>query len=768
MPGLSCSSFASNAALGAALRCALSLSIPLPLQQVRLGGATCEDGSCVAFNASADVNTLVVPACTGQTSSSAAGRRLSSNAAPNDWSPKESVTSVAQLGPGKALQLGNFALVLVSGEAEEQQLQQRLRGRGLADNGGSASTTANVEISIPADSSGSSSSTDVQEQQQSTASNIVDGLSNAQSKATLGESSLLEDALSSSGFLDSYSTASGLNPLAAPFEVQAPTVQVPSLTPTRSRAPSSSRSPTYSPTSSHTKGVSPSISSSLSVSASPTPSAVLRVWAGAAPVAVAVGPEALIPFPAAAFKTDDQAAAGQLTLGTGPDGRRQLYRMTMTANGSLTSVAVGSPLGSLTADNGGLTSPSSSQPYAASISHHRVVVDTAGVGTRAVFLAASSSSSGDHSLWVSEEPYACDTGLIGVARGTAYGRLGDFSSSLLFAAVPPGAAASDPPVLHALPYTTFSASSICGSGGATSIASSTIALQASLALVHSPGDMKVCDGRLLFVGTSRSDGQRRLWAFMSSNLTTAPEIVGNVTFPTSASIPLIACAGTDQVIATSSDGRAVLVTVTTGLGIPIPLSGGGAYAVTSAVTMAKNRACFAADAPDTGGSVMLCASLRSRPLVAQLSLRPALARPAGGASWILPAPIGEGGSTLLLLRCTSPRAGEAQLCAVDPLDGGATLLPVLALTGAALRWDSLAVVTVEGGARIYFTGVVTSTGMQVRYLIDTSTGGGSGGTRRLWGAEQQGELLAPFSPSLTASPSPAPGQDLPRAHTGLR
>ena len=168
LPGVSCASFTTNAALGAALRCALSLSIPLPLDQVRLGGTICEDGRYVTFSASDDINTIVVPACASQQQSSSGRRRLSSAASASDVAVVE---SLSELGPGRAWRLGGSsggALTVRRLVADSAQL----RGRRLADSGSSSGATADVQITIPAGSTNNAA--DAQSQQQSDATAVVD------------------------------------------------------------------------------------------------------------------------------------------------------------------------------------------------------------------------------------------------------------------------------------------------------------------------------------------------------------------------------------------------------------------------------------------------------------------------------------------------------------------------------------------------------------------------------------------------------------------
>jgi hypothetical protein len=373
---------------------------------------------------------------------------------------------------------------------------------------------------------------------------------------------------------------------------------------------------------------------------------------------------------------------------------------------------------------------------------------------------------GDASLWVQDGDAACDTGLAGAARGSAYSRTTEWGGALLFAAVPAaGDPAADAPALHSLPLTRF-ASTVCTSGGVSSLASDAAALFP--AVVHSPADMKVCDGRLLFSGVAVGGGSsaRRLWAMPDA--TSAPEPVGNATLSSAGGAPAITCGTTDTAIVITADGAAAHVTVPTGLTQPIPLAGGAPYTVTSAVTLSQNRACYAADVPSAGGSALLCTSLASRPLVAGYGMRPALARPAPGTVWMVVASLTS--SSRLLLRCVAPSSPHPQLCAVDASAGSAALVPTVAALGAALRWDSLATVASPSGSRVYFTASDVTTGAYARYLIDTATdgglfdagaiGGGGSGARRLLQAPVAGAAAAlPRTPSLTRTARALPTEE---------
>jgi hypothetical protein len=254
MPGATCSMFASTASLGAALRCALSLSIPMPLADVRLGGTTCENGTVIRFAPTDPLNTLVAPACAGQ------ARRLAGDAASlAAAAPLTVVTSLAAFGPGKAIWYhdavgapGRLAFGSIGGAAG---------GRRLA-----STATADMELVVRPDPEAGDSIASVQDKQTDRAGDIIESLTNAQSVANPEDSSPLLDEMSRSGFLNEFQSSTGTSLTTDSLTVGSALVDVPSVTatqtgtPTQTASPSQTGTQTGTPSSSQTATGTPSSS----------------------------------------------------------------------------------------------------------------------------------------------------------------------------------------------------------------------------------------------------------------------------------------------------------------------------------------------------------------------------------------------------------------------------------------------------------------------------------------------------------------------------
>jgi trimeric autotransporter adhesin len=245
LPGASCTDFVAYPALGAALRCALALAVPMPLDLVRLNGVTCTNGTVIAFSATDAVNTAVAPACAD---SSGSGRRRQlhlSAAGQASAAPLVAVSSLAELGPGRAL-------VYRASDG----------GSGRRLSVGDGTTSADMTLVVPPPEGGSDSYTDATDAQQGVAGGLTAALNDMQSVGAPGESSPLGDALSASGFLDEFASATGTNPagLADGVQLSDPVVDVPSttMTPTQSATQTPSQSQTGTGSPSHTGTPSPS------------------------------------------------------------------------------------------------------------------------------------------------------------------------------------------------------------------------------------------------------------------------------------------------------------------------------------------------------------------------------------------------------------------------------------------------------------------------------------------------------------------------------
>ncbi len=202
----------------------------LPLEQVQLVSITDSTGVTAHFDQAYN---------SGSGECGARRRRLVAaapwGASPHPMYKLQSVASLAALGPGRAIWL-NDAVAELTGTPRLSGARRLPAAAGIS-----------VQLVIPAATSVGDSITDVTGRQQDAASALVTALNDAQSSAGLGDSSQLLYALSTSGFIDAYSAATGVSPenLAAAIAVSQPTVDVPSTTATGTPSSSSSPLPTF-------------------------------------------------------------------------------------------------------------------------------------------------------------------------------------------------------------------------------------------------------------------------------------------------------------------------------------------------------------------------------------------------------------------------------------------------------------------------------------------------------------------------------------------
>ena len=260
--------FTSSPALALALRSGLACSIGLPLQQVQLNSTRDTAGATVFFT----------EAHNGGEGGCDSRRRLRAQPAATAQSPYPMhklrwVTSLAELGPGRAIWFHD-ALAELASSGDGSGSARRLPAVAARRLQAPASGGVSVRLVIPAEQSPGASIGDVTGRQQDAASSLVTALNSVQSSEALGGSSPLLDSLSSAGFLDAYSSSTGVNPvdLAAALTVSEPVVDVPSVTGTSTTTASqtASSSATATGSSSATGTASPSSSGTRSSSATGT------------------------------------------------------------------------------------------------------------------------------------------------------------------------------------------------------------------------------------------------------------------------------------------------------------------------------------------------------------------------------------------------------------------------------------------------------------------------------------------------------------------
>ena len=233
MPIPDAAAFASSPELLRTLRAGLACSLSLPLEQVQLNSTTDSMGTTVFFDESDNGGS---GACESRRRRLGSAASLSA-ASPHPMRKLQWVSSLAQLGPGRAIWFHD-ALSELTGA------RPLVGARRLAVQAGVA-----IRLVIPADSSTGDSAADVTGKQQDAASQLVASLNQVQSSEALGGSSPLLDSLSTAGFFDAYSSSTGVNPvdLAASLAVSEPEVNVPSSTGTGTPSPSTTGTRTPSP-----------------------------------------------------------------------------------------------------------------------------------------------------------------------------------------------------------------------------------------------------------------------------------------------------------------------------------------------------------------------------------------------------------------------------------------------------------------------------------------------------------------------------------------
>ena len=261
MPVPDAAAFSSTPALARTLRWGLACSVGLPLEHVQLDSVTDSAGRTARFGAAANGGSgacdsrrcrRLAGAALGDTADSALdSAAAAAAAAPSPRhsaarAPRLLVPSIARLGPGRAVWLHD-AVAATAAQGAARSVQA---GRSLQAGGSGVS----ARLLIPALAAHGASVGDVVAAQQGIAarlvSALVDSVAPSGEAAAAGGSSPLLDSLSSAGFLDAYSAATGVNPVdlaAALSAVSQPTVDVPSVTGTASRSRSATGATSQSP-----------------------------------------------------------------------------------------------------------------------------------------------------------------------------------------------------------------------------------------------------------------------------------------------------------------------------------------------------------------------------------------------------------------------------------------------------------------------------------------------------------------------------------------
>lgn len=282
MPGLSTSALSgsSGAALALRLRAGIACSLGRPIEAVQLNstsdpltgavtyltendGGNLGGGSCDAFLAhvggrrALQARSSHVPRG-GVGRNSSLSRFRSKHVGP-PLRRMHVVSSLSELGPGKAVWFHEM-------RAGGKRWQGRPRRLTAED------ALTSIKIIIPPVVAVGGSLLSVTAEQQDEAEDLVDSLDSALAMENDGDSNGLLDSLSQTGFLESYSSATGVNPvdMAKSLNVGAAVVDVPSVTGTSTRSSSKTASQTSTASLTSTATLTPTLTPTQSSTASRT------------------------------------------------------------------------------------------------------------------------------------------------------------------------------------------------------------------------------------------------------------------------------------------------------------------------------------------------------------------------------------------------------------------------------------------------------------------------------------------------------------------